>query len=100
MDMTVASSRKLTPRWSAPRRVVSKAGNSYTLTTLEGFPIGALFHARRLRRFIPRNGTTLATLQAALQGERLDEESELNMQRELEDIWEEDIDDEEDIVDN
>jgi hypothetical protein len=100
MDMTVASSRKLTPRWSAPRRVVSKAGNSYTLMTLEGFPIGGLFHARRLRRFIPHNGTTLATLQAALQGERLDEESEPNMQRELEDTWEEDINDEEDIADD
>ena len=59
---TLATVRKLQPQWSAPRCVASRVGNSYTLTTLEGFPISGLFHARRLRRFIPRDGTALATL--------------------------------------
>ncbi|KIK47919.1 hypothetical protein CY34DRAFT_798788 [Suillus luteus UH-Slu-Lm8-n1] len=69
----MASSRKLVPKWSAPRRVVSRISNSYTLTSLEGFPINGLFHARRLRRFIPRNGTTLAALQEALQDRSTEE---------------------------
>ncbi|KAG1799080.1 uncharacterized protein BJ212DRAFT_1288471 [Suillus subaureus] len=52
-DMTMASSRKLVLKWSAPRQVVSRISNSYTLTSLEGFPIKGLFHAQQLRRFIP-----------------------------------------------
>ncbi|KAG2057296.1 hypothetical protein BDR06DRAFT_878264 [Suillus hirtellus] len=44
-DMTMASSRKLIPKWSAHRRVVSQINNSYTLTSLEGFPINSLFYA-------------------------------------------------------
>jgi transposase InsO family protein len=66
LEMTLASSRKLQPRWSAPRRITSRVGNSYTISTLEGFPISGLFHARRLRRFIPRDGTALASLQETL----------------------------------
>lgn len=30
LDFTLASSRKLQPRWSAPRRVITRVGNSYT----------------------------------------------------------------------
>ena len=59
---TLATARKLQPQWSAPHCVASRVGNSYVLTTLEGFPISGLFLARRLRRFIPRDGTMLATL--------------------------------------
>jgi hypothetical protein len=35
-----------------------------------------MFHARRLRRFIPRNGTTLAALQEAVSGPKDDGEEE------------------------
>jgi hypothetical protein len=34
--------------------------NSYTLETLSGEPLPGSFSARRLRRFIPREGTKLA----------------------------------------
>jgi hypothetical protein len=93
MEMTLASTRQLTPRWSAPRQVVSKVGNSYTLTSLEGFPVKGLFHARRLHHFIPRDSTALATLQEMLQDRDADmgnktEEIHLIMEEELEDALE------------
>jgi len=66
---TLATVRKLQPQWSAPRCVASRVGNSYTLTTLEGFPLSGLFHARRLRRFIPRDGTTLAAIHSMIHEE-------------------------------
>jgi hypothetical protein len=53
LDMTVSNARKLTPKWSVPRQIISKLGNSYTLTSLEGFPLHRLFHARCLHWFIP-----------------------------------------------
>jgi transposase InsO family protein len=98
-EMTMASSKKLIPRWSAPRRVVSRISNSYTLTSLEGFPINGLFHARRLRRFIPRNGTALAELEEALQNKGADEaEDEAgDIQSKLGTISEDDPESEEDI---
>lgn len=55
--------RKLEPKWSVPRRVVGRDRNSYTLATLKGAPITGRFSSRRLRRFIPRKGTALATEQ-------------------------------------
>ncbi|KAG2060509.1 hypothetical protein BDR06DRAFT_871860, partial [Suillus hirtellus] len=39
LDFTMASVHKLQSQWSAPRHVVTKVGNSYTLATLEGFPL-------------------------------------------------------------
>jgi hypothetical protein len=77
LDMTLSSSQKLQPQWSAPRCIISRVGNSYTINTLEGFPINGLFHARRLCQFIPRDGTALTSLQEALQ-ETIDEEDLLN----------------------
>ena len=49
--------------WSEPHRISEKMLNSYKLETLEGQPIDGEFHARRLRRFIPREGTELAAQQ-------------------------------------
>ena len=60
LDITLSTTRKLLPRWSAPRCIVQRAGNSYTLKTLEGFPVPGWVHARCLREFIPRSGTALA----------------------------------------
>lgn len=85
LEFTMVSTHKLQPRWSAPRRVVDRIGNSYTLDTLEGFPLNGLFHARRLRRFIPRDGTALAELQAVLGDVSEDDEAEINRP------WEDDL---------
>ena len=59
-ETTLATSRKLRPQWSAPHRVSEWIGNSYKLTTLEGFPLPGLYHARRLRRFFSNEGSALA----------------------------------------
>ena len=48
LETTISTTRKLLPRWSAPRRIVQQVGNSYTLQTLEGFPVPGWFHARHL----------------------------------------------------
>jgi hypothetical protein len=69
LDFTFAMARKLLPKFSAPRRVVSRNRNSYQLETLEGFPIAGKFSSRRLRQFIPRQGTELERAQAAIEKE-------------------------------
>jgi hypothetical protein len=66
LDFTFKTDRKLLPKWSSPQRVVSRNLNSYTLEKLDGTPITGLFSARRLREFIPREGTKLAQEQADL----------------------------------
>jgi hypothetical protein len=69
LDFTLAASRKLLPKFSAPRRVVSRNCNSYQLETLEGFPIAGKFSSRRLRQFVPRRGTELERAQAVIEEE-------------------------------
>jgi hypothetical protein len=69
LDFTLATERKLLPKFSAPRRVVSRNQNSYQLVTLEGFPIAGKFSSRRLRRFLPRQGTELDKMQTAIEDE-------------------------------
>ena len=69
LDFTLAADRKLLPKFSAPRRIVSRNRNSYQLETLEGFPIAGKFSSRRLRQFIPRQGTELERTQSAIEGE-------------------------------
>jgi hypothetical protein len=69
LDFTFQSDRKLLPKFSAPRRVVSRNINSYQLETLEGLPIGGRFSSRRLRLFIPRRGTDLEEVQARIENE-------------------------------
>jgi len=48
LDYTFLAIRKLEPKWSAPRRIMSRTKNSYKLETLEGLPIGGRFSSRRL----------------------------------------------------
>lgn len=67
LDFTVQASRKMEPKWSAPRRVLSRDRNSYKLATLEGLAMGGRFNSRRLRRFIPRNGTAMHDVQEAIE---------------------------------
>jgi hypothetical protein len=69
LDFTLSTERKLLLKFSAPRRVVSRNKNSYQLETLEGFPIAGKFSSRRLRLFIPRRGTKLDDVQAAIEKE-------------------------------
>jgi hypothetical protein len=68
-NFTLSTERKLLLKFSAPRRVVSRNKNSYQLETLEGFPIAGKFSSRRLRLFIPRRGTKLDDVQAAIEKE-------------------------------
>ncbi|KDR77755.1 hypothetical protein GALMADRAFT_412475 [Galerina marginata CBS 339.88] len=68
LDYAFKAIRKLEIKWSAPGRVVSCAKNSYKLETLlERLPIGGRFSSRRLRRFIPRDGTSLQEAQKAVE---------------------------------
>ena len=69
LDYTFKTERKLLPKFSVPRRVISRDHHSYKLETLEGIPIGGRFSSRRLRLFIPRKGTELELAQAAIEKE-------------------------------
>jgi hypothetical protein len=89
LDMTVSNTRKLTLKWLAPRRIISKLGNSYTLTSLKGFPLHGLFHAQCLCWFILQDSTELATLQVMLLSEEVESNTEAdgvwaNIQEEME----------------
>lgn len=67
LDYTFKTERKLLPKWSPPRRVTEHLLNSYRLETLEGIPISGEFSSRRLRLFLPCEGTLLAKEQAQLE---------------------------------
>ena len=60
LDHTFKTERKLLPKWCPPQRVTSRNLNSYVLEDLDSTPITGQFSARRLRRFIPREGTKLS----------------------------------------
>ena len=67
LDYTFKTDRKLLPKWSPPQRVTERCLNSYTLESLDGAPIPGSFSARRLRGFVPREGTKLAEEQAEVE---------------------------------
>ena len=50
--MTHKAERKIAPRWSGPRIVVSKGINSYKLVRLNGMVLERNFHANHLRGFV------------------------------------------------
>jgi hypothetical protein len=77
LDYTFKTERKLLPKWSQPRRIVKRLQNSYTLENLDGSPIDGTFSSRRLREFIPREGTKLAAEQRELE-EKLAKEDNNN----------------------
>ena len=76
LDYTFKTERKLLPKWSTPQRVASRHLNSYVLETLNGDPIPGTFSARRLRRFIPKEGTKMAEDQKLVEERRAREEVE------------------------
>lgn len=63
LDNTFKTERKLLPKWSQPHRITSRLRNSYRLETLTGTLLSGEFSARRLRTFIPREGTHLYNTQ-------------------------------------
>ncbi|THH08020.1 hypothetical protein EW146_g9124 [Bondarzewia mesenterica] len=66
LDFTLSTASKLMPQWSAPHRIRNCLLNSYILEDLNGNLLPGKFSSRRLRRFSPRDGTTLARNQASL----------------------------------
>ena len=79
--------RKLLPKFSVPRQVVSRTKNSYQLETLEGLPISSRFSSQRLWLFIPRKGTELDMVQVRIEKEwRERENMEDRVEREGEDM--------------
>jgi hypothetical protein len=85
LDFTFKTERKMLPKFSAPRRVVKRNQNSYQLETLEGLPIAGKFSSRRLHPFVPRKGTELEEVQAAIEKEwRAREEIEDRVERRTE----------------
>jgi hypothetical protein len=75
---TLEAKRKILPKWSIPHRILERIRNSYRLETLEGEHLTGEFHARRLRVFIPREGTKLAEeqMRREAQNHSADEEEE------------------------
>ena len=70
---SISSERKLAPMWSEPHRVSERILNSYKLETLQGQPLDGEYHARRLRKFVPREGTELAIQQKKIEERRMEE---------------------------
>lgn len=74
LDYTFKTERKILPKWSQPYRIESRLRNSYRLETLAGAPIMGEFSARRLRAFLPREGTRLHTEQQEYMMKKLREQ--------------------------
>ena len=74
---SIGSERKLTPMWSEPHRVSEKMLNSYTLETLGGQVLDGEYHARRLRKFVPREGMELAAQQKEVETREAEERTEV-----------------------
>jgi hypothetical protein len=76
LDYTFKTECKLLPKWSQPRRITKQLRNSYKLENLDGSGIEGTFSSRRLREFIPWEGTQLATAQRELEERLAKEEAE------------------------
>ncbi|QRV78737.1 Retrovirus-related Pol polyprotein from transposon [Ceratobasidium sp. AG-Ba] len=70
LDETHSTLRKLAPRWSGPLRVIEKLANLYKLEDMAGNLFTSAAHARLLRPFIPRPGSTLANYTRSLAAAR------------------------------
>ena len=66
LDYTFKTECKLLPKLSTLQRVAARHLNSYELETLNGDPLPGSFSTRRLWRFLPKEGTTLAEEQRLL----------------------------------
>ena len=70
---SIGSERKLLPMWSEPHRIRERLLNSYKVETLEGHLLEGEYHARRLREFIPREGTELANRQKEIGANQMED---------------------------
>jgi len=77
LDHTFKAERKILPKWSPPYRVRKRICNSYELENRDGNIIKGTFSSRRLRTFVPREGTKLAVEQEEFE-ERLKAEGPLS----------------------
>ena len=91
---TLSTERKIAPMWSPPRRIAERLLNSYKLETLDGTPLDGLYHARRLRSFVPREGTLLAAEQKKLEEALASSEPKESEDARPEDAAQEDIEQE------
>ena len=64
---SLSTTKKIQPMWTGPWRVTEWLLNSYKLATLEGELLKGDYSARRLREFVPREGTELAAEQKAFE---------------------------------
>lgn len=60
LTYTMSTEKKLARMWSNPYRVKERVLNSYKLQTIDGRDVDGLFSTRRLRPFIPKDGSVLA----------------------------------------
>ena len=87
LAQSIGTGCKLMPMWSELRRVSERMLNSYKLEALDGQPLDGEFHVRRLREFVPREGTELASQQREVEAKRIVEE--INNSREMDEESEE-----------
>ncbi|KAG9086185.1 hypothetical protein FRC06_003234 [Ceratobasidium sp. 370] len=59
-DATHSNERKLVARWSSPYRVRERRNTSFILEDLQGKLVSLGTHAKHLRKFVPRPGSSLA----------------------------------------
>src|SRR5271168_3456470 len=83
---TLSTARKLQPMWTGPYRVVERMLNSYKLETLDGKPLEGDLNARRLRRFIPREGTELAEEQTEFEARLANDDENLPIGDQTEEV--------------
>ena len=62
---SLSTTKKIQPMWTGSWRVAEQMLNSYKLETLKGEPLKGDYSVRRLREFVPREGTELAREQEA-----------------------------------
>jgi hypothetical protein len=110
LDYTFKTEHKLIPKWSTPCQIQARILNSYKLETLNGIPLQGEFSARRIRAFIPRQGTQLAKDQEEYkngarhennrEGESREEAQREQQQEQREDSREDDETEDEEAEDN
>jgi hypothetical protein len=81
----------------APHRVVDCIRNAYRLQMIQGLPVVGMVSARRLRQFIPREGTALAREQLELESKHI---GALDEVMEGLDFEEDQVDQEEGVVED
>jgi hypothetical protein len=68
IDQSFETINKIAPKWTGLHIVTEKSLNSSTLCTLTGTELQGKYHARRLKQFIPRQGSDLDLLRTPNDG--------------------------------